>query len=134
MNKVVLVGTLGKNPTMHTASNGKKYATFPVATSESWIDKETGEPKEETEWHERIIFGGRSEFVGNHLRKGDVVSILGKNKTKEKDGKYYRNVQVEEIDPVNWRSKRKEKEEKEEIPTLCGQCLNIHGYKYHSRI
>lgn len=83
VNKVILLGRLGKDPVIN---NG--CANFSIATSEKWKDKETGEQKEQTEWHKLVAFGKLSDVIKKYLFKGSQVYIEGKLKTDkyEKDG------------------------------------------------
>ena len=83
INKVILVGTLGKDPEVRFTAGGDAVATISVATSESWKDKQSGEKKEKTEWH-RVIFWRRlAEIVGEYLKKGSAVYIEGKLQTRK---------------------------------------------------
>ena len=88
VNKVILVGNLGKDPEMRTFNSGDSVANFSVATSESWKDKQTGEKKTQTEWHNVSAFRKLAEICEKYLKKGDKVYIEGKLKTDkyEKDG------------------------------------------------
>lgn len=88
INKVILVGRLGKNPEVRSVGSGNKVANFSIATSESWKDKVTGEKKETTEWHNIVMWRGLAEIAEKYLHKGDLVYIEGKLKTRswEKDG------------------------------------------------
>jgi single-strand DNA-binding protein len=83
INKVILVGRLGKDPEMKTTSNSQMIANVSVATSESWNDKNTGQKQEKTEWHRVTVFGKLAEIVGNHLRKGSQVYFEGKLQTRK---------------------------------------------------
>lgn len=89
VNKVILVGTLGRDPESRTFDNGGSVCNFSIATSEAWKDKQTGEPREETEWH-RIVCNGRlAEIAQQYLKKGSKVYIEGSLRTrqwKDKDG------------------------------------------------
>ncbi len=89
INKVILVGNLGKDPESRFLQNGTAVANITVATSESWKDKQTGEQKEKTEWHTVVFFGRLAEIVGEYLKKGSQVYIEGKLQTRkwqDKDG------------------------------------------------
>lgn len=88
VNKVILLGRLGKDVEMRNLDNGSKAANFSLATSESYKDKTSGEKKETTEWHNVVVWGGLAEIASKYLSKGDMVYIEGKNRTKtwEKDG------------------------------------------------
>ncbi len=70
VNKVILVGNLGRDPEVRYIPNGSAVATLSLATSESWRDKQSGEQKEVTEWHRVVIFGKLAEIAGEYLRKG----------------------------------------------------------------
>lgn len=70
INKVILVGRLGKDPEVRYIPNGGAVANLQVATSESWRDKQTGEMREQTEWHRVVLFGKLAEVAGEYLRKG----------------------------------------------------------------
>ncbi len=89
VNKVILIGNLGRDPEVRETQAGKKIVTFSVATSESWKDKNTGERREKTEWHRVVIFNeGLGRIAEQYLRKGSKVYIEGSLQTSEyeKDG------------------------------------------------
>jgi single-strand DNA-binding protein len=88
VNKVILVGRLGKDPEVRNLDNGATVANFTVATSESYKDKTTGEKKEITEWHNIVLWRGQAEVAQKYLHKGDMVYIEGKLRTRswEKEG------------------------------------------------
>lgn len=88
MNKVILIGRVGKDPEVRTIDNGNTVANFSIATSESYKDKTTGEKKEVTEWHNVVLWGKIAEIAQQYVKKGDLISIVGKNRTRswEKDG------------------------------------------------
>ena len=83
INKVVLVGNLGKDPEMRATQSGAAIANITVATSESWKDKQTGEKKEQTEWHRVVFFNRLAEVVGQYLKKGSQVYIEGRLQTRK---------------------------------------------------
>ena len=83
VNKVILVGNLGKDPDMKYTANGAAIANITVATSESWTDKQSGEKKEQTEWHRVVFFRRLAEIAGEYLRKGSQVYIEGKLQTRK---------------------------------------------------
>ncbi len=90
VNKVILVGNLGRDPEVRTMQNGGRVANLSVATSESWNDKATGERREKTEWHRVVIFSdGLVGVVERYLKKGSKVYIEGRVETRkyEKDGR-----------------------------------------------
>lgn len=83
VNKVIIVGNLGRDPEMRTFPNGDQVANVTIATTDRWRDKNTGENKEITEWH-RIVFNGRlAEIVGQYLRKGSQVYVEGSLRTRK---------------------------------------------------
>jgi single-strand DNA-binding protein len=88
VNKVILIGRLGKDPEVRNLDNGVSVANFTMATSESYKDKTTGEKKEVTEWHNIVLWRGLAEISQKYLHKGDLVYIEGKLRTRswEKEG------------------------------------------------
>ncbi len=82
INKVILVGRLGNDPEVRYILNGGAVANLQVATSESWRDKQTGEMREQTEWHRVVLFGKLAEVAGEYLRKGAQVYIEGQLRTR----------------------------------------------------
>lgn len=89
VNKVILIGNLGKDPEIRTMSNGSKVANLSLATSESWRDKSTGERKEKSEWHRVVIFGSLADIAEKYLTKGSKVYVCGSLQTRkwsDKDG------------------------------------------------
>ena len=89
VNKVILVGNLGKDPEVRYAPSGDAFANVTMATTRTWKDKTSGEKKEETEWH-RIVFNGRlAEIAGEYLKKGRSIYVEGRLRTRkwqDKDG------------------------------------------------
>lgn len=83
VNKVIIVGNLGNNPEIRTMQNGDQVANISVATSESWTDKNTGEKRENTEWHHIVFYRRQAEICGQYLHKGSKVYIEGKLKTRK---------------------------------------------------
>jgi single-strand DNA-binding protein len=88
VNKVILVGNLGKDPEVRHLESGVPVASFSIATSESYNDKTSGEKKTITEWHNIVLWRGLAEVAEKYLHKGDQVYIEGKLRTRqwEKDG------------------------------------------------
>ena len=84
VNKVILVGTLGKDPETKTFPNGGSLTQFSIATSESWTDKATGERKEQTEWHNIVLQNKLGEIAQQYLRKGSKVYIEGSLNTRKR--------------------------------------------------
>lgn len=84
LNKVVLIGNLGRDPEIRTTSDGKEIANFSIATSESWRDKVTGEKKEKTEWHRIVVFSeGLVKIIKNYVKKGSKIYIEGQLQTRK---------------------------------------------------
>ena len=84
INKVILVGNLGRDPEMRSTQDGTRIANFTVATSESWRDRVSGERKERTEWHRVVIFNERlAEIAEKYLKKGAKVYIEGALQTRK---------------------------------------------------
>ncbi len=83
VNKVIIVGNLGRDPEVRTMQSGDKVANFSVATSERWKDRNSGEMQERTEWHRIVIFGRTAEIAEQYLRKGSKVYIEGQLQTRK---------------------------------------------------
>jgi len=83
VNKVIILGNLGKDPEVRFMPNGGGVANLTIATSESWKDKQTGEQKEKTEWHRVVMFGKLAEIAGEYLKKGSKVYIEGSLQTRK---------------------------------------------------
>ncbi|HEH9677186.1 TPA: single-stranded DNA-binding protein, partial [Pasteurella multocida] len=82
-NKAIIVGNLGNDPEIRTMPNGEAVANISVATSESWIDKNTNERREVTEWHRIVFYRRQAEVAGEYLRKGSKVYVEGRLKTRK---------------------------------------------------
>lgn len=78
VNTATILGNLGKDPVITTSSSGIKKAAFSVATSESWTDKSSGEKKENTTWHNVVVWRGLAEVVERYVKKGSKVYISGR--------------------------------------------------------
>lgn len=83
VNKVILIGNLGRDPEVRYSPNGGAIANITLATSESWKDKNTGEQVDKTEWHRVVFFRRLAEIVGEYLKKGSKVYIEGKLQTRK---------------------------------------------------
>ena len=83
INKVILVGNLGKDPEIRYTANGAAIANVTIATSESWKDKNTGEQVEKTEWHRVVFFNRLAEIVGEYLKKGSKIYVEGRLQTRK---------------------------------------------------
>lgn len=89
VNKVIIIGNLGRDPEIRYMPSGDAVATLAVATTDSWKDKTTGEKKEQTEWHRISFFGRTAEVAGQYLKKGSQVYVEGSLRTRkytDKDG------------------------------------------------
>lgn len=89
VNKVILIGNLGRDPEVRRLENGGIVANFPMATTESYTDRTTGERKEITDWHNIVVWRGLAEVVEKYVRKGTKLYVEGRLKTRswtDKDG------------------------------------------------
>lgn len=97
INKVILIGNLGKDPETRYMQDGKAVTNFTIATSEEWKDKNSGEKKEKTEWHSIVAWGKLGEICGEYLSKGKMVYIEGKLQTRyweDDDGKKFQKTEI----------------------------------------
>ena len=83
VNKVILVGNLGQDPEVRYTQGGAAITNCSIATSESWKDKQTGQPQERTEWHRVVFFNRLGEIAGEYLRKGSKVYVEGQLRTRK---------------------------------------------------
>ncbi len=83
VNKVILIGNLGRDPEVRYSPDGGAIANLSVATTSSWKDKASGERKDETEWHRVVFYGRTAEVAGEYLKKGRPVYIEGRLKTRK---------------------------------------------------
>ena len=101
INKVILVGNLGADPEVRHLENGVTVANFNLATSESFKDRQTGERREQTEWHRVVVWRGLAEVVEKYVKKGSKVYVEGKLRTRkwEKDGidRYTTEIQADNL-------------------------------------
>ncbi|WP_372880877.1 single-stranded DNA-binding protein [Psychromonas sp.] len=109
VNKVVLVGNLGKDPEMRYMPNGGAVANLTLATTESWKDKQTGERKDKTEWHRLTVFNRLGEMCGEYLKKGAKIYVEGKLQTRKWQGqdgqdRYTTEIVVAEIQLLDSRN------------------------------
>ena len=89
VNKVILVGNLGRDPEVRTLESGVKVARFSIATTESYNDRNTGQRVDQTEWHNIVLWRGLAEIAEKYLRKGNQIYLEGKLQTRsyqDKDG------------------------------------------------
>lgn len=102
VNKVVLIGNLGKDPEVRYLPNGNAVASLTLATTESWKDKQTGDRQEKTEWHNLVVFNRLGEMCGEYLKKGKKIYVEGKLQTRKWQGqdgqdRYTTEIVVSEI-------------------------------------
>jgi single-strand DNA-binding protein len=83
VNKVILIGNLGRDPETRYSADGAAITNIRIATTDSWKDKTTGEKKEQTEWHTVVFFGRLAEIAGEYLRKGRPVYVEGRLRTRK---------------------------------------------------
>ena len=83
VNKVIILGNLGQDPTVRYSPDGAAIANISVATTSSWKDKASGEKREETEWHKVVFYGRLAEIAGEYLKKGKPVYVEGRLKTRK---------------------------------------------------
>lgn len=96
VNKVILIGNLGRDPEVRYMPNGQAVANVTLATSEAWKDKNTGEQQERTEWHRVVFFRRLAEIAGEYLKKGSRIYVEGKLQTRkwDKDGQTHYTTEV----------------------------------------
>jgi single-strand DNA-binding protein len=108
INKVILIGNVGQDPETRYMPNGKAVTNLRVATSESWKDKQTGEQREQTEWHTVVMYDRLAEIAAEYLRKGSQVYLEGKLRTRkwqDKEGRdrYTTEIQANEMQMLGGR-------------------------------
>ena len=108
VNKVIIVGNLGKDPESRAMPSGNAVSNFTVATSEKWKDKNTGQDQERTEWHRISAFGKLAEICNEYLRKGSKVYVEGALRTRKwqgQDGKdnYTTEIVIDEMQMLDSR-------------------------------
>lgn len=123
LNQAQIIGHLGKDPEVRFMPSGNAVANFSIATTEKWKDK-SGEAKEQTEWHRVTVFDKLAEIVGEYLKKGSLVYICGKIKTRkytDKDGaeKYTTEIHAHEMKMLGGRDS--EEAPKKPQPDKAGQ-------------
>jgi len=102
MNKVILIGRVGKDPEKRAMSSGESVVNLSLATSERWKDKNSGEQKEATEWHRLVAYGRTADIAAQYAVKGALICVEGSLKTRkwtDKDGveKYVTEIQVRDL-------------------------------------
>ena len=110
VNKVMLLGNLGRDPEVRTFPNGDSVCNFSIATSTSWKDKASGEKKEKTEWHNIVMYRKLAEIAGEYLKKGSSIFVEGslqtrKWQTKEGQDRYTTEVVADTMQMLGGKSK-----------------------------
>ena len=85
INKVLLLGNLGRDPELRSTPKGNKVLNFPMATSRRWKDRETEEVHDETDWHRIVVWGHQAEVLSEYLKKGSMVHVEGRIQTRSWD-------------------------------------------------
>ena len=111
VNKVMLLGNLGRDPEVRTFPNGDSVCNFSIATSTSWKDKTSGEKKEKTDWHNIVMYRKLAEIAGEYLKKGSSIFVEGslqtrKWQTKEGQDRYTTEVVADTMQMVGGRDSR----------------------------
>ncbi len=96
LNKVMLIGRLGRDPEIRYSQQGTAVVNFSIATSEQWTDKNTGDKQEKTEWHRVVSFGKQAEILEKYLSKGSQIYIEGRLQTRnyEKEGQTHYTTEI----------------------------------------
>lgn len=100
VNKVILIGNLGADPEMRCTGNGDAICNLRLATSETWMDKNSGEKKESTEWHRVVLFRKLAEVADRYLKKGSRIYVEGKIKSRrwqDKEGVERTSTEIEAV-------------------------------------
>ena len=97
INKVILIGNLGRDPEVRYSPNGSAICNITVATSRNWKDKNSGEKVEETEWHRIVFYDRLAEIAGEYLKKGRPVYVEGRLKTRKWQNKEGQDVYTTEV-------------------------------------
>ena len=121
LNKVILCGNLGKDPETRYTQSGDAVTNFSIATSEKWTDK-SGEKKEQTQWHNIVMFGRIAEVAGEYLKKGSSCLIVGKLQTrkwqdKEGNDRYTTEIVANELQLLGGKPEESERPAKREKPS-----------------
>lgn len=124
VNKVILVGNLGKDPETRYMPEGGAITNISLATTESWKDKASGEKKEKTEWHRVSFFGKLAEIAGEYLKKGSQVYVEGRIQTREyeKDGakRYSTEIIADRMQMLGGKPESKPEKREEPFPVAAG--------------
>ncbi len=123
VNKVLLIGNLGRDAEVRYTTGGTAVANFTMATTDRWNDAATGEKKERTEWHRIVVWGKQAEIAGEYLRKGRQVYVEGSLQTREwtdRDGnkKYTTEIRAQRFQMLGRRDDRPASSERQEAPAV----------------
>ncbi len=134
VNKVIIVGNLGRDPEVRTFPSGDRVANVTIATTDRWKDKQTSEMKEATEWH-RVVFNGRlAEIVEQYLRKGAQVYVEGSLRTRkwtDKDGveRFTTEIRADEMKMLGSKDGGTAPRETAQRPTAAPKPSGGHGFE-----
>jgi single-strand DNA-binding protein len=135
LNKAMVIGRLGRDPEIRYTADGKAVANFSLATSDKWRDKQSGDIKERTEWHNIVVFGRLAEICGEYLSKGKQVFIEGRLRTRswDKDGVTRYTTEIEATNmqmlggtPAN--GQRQSNENRSNYGVASGSAGGAYGY------
>lgn len=118
LNRVELIGNVGKDPDIRTMPGGDMVVNFSIATSEEWKDKATGDPKKSTEWHNLVAFGHTAKVIADFVHAGDKLRIEGRLKTEEwqtKEGEKRKTTKIY-VNDVMFMGGMAEKQKRESTP------------------
>ena len=132
VNKVILIGNLGKDPEIRSFSNGDQVANVSLATTDKWKDKLTGEAKEHTEWVNLVFIGRQAEIAGQYLRKGSQIYVEGSIRTrkwqdKEGNDRYTTEVRVGNMQMLGGRPDGSQPAQRQSAPRQQAQQPQSHG-------
>ncbi len=127
VNKVILIGNLGKDPEVRRLENGTVVASFSIATSETYTDKKTGEKRDNTDWHNIVVWRGLAEVTEKFIKKGMKIYVEGKLRTrswqdKENVTRYTTEVVADELNILTWLDNNSNQEQK---PTYSNEATPI---------
>ena len=123
INKVILIGNLGKDPEVRYMPSGAAVTNVTIATSETWKDKQSGEVQERTEWHNVVFFNRLAEIAGEYLRKGAKVYVEGSLRTRKwqaKDGsdRYTTEIVASELQMLDSKGERQREPARQAAPVV----------------
>ena len=132
VNKVILIGNLGKDPEIRTFPSGEQVANVSIATTDKWKDKQTGEAKEHTEWVNLVFIGRQAEIAGQYLKKGSQIYVEGNLRTRkwqDKDGndRYTTEVRVGSMQMLGCRPDGSQPAQRQSAPRQQAPQPQSHG-------